>query len=487
MVALIPRVSHWFRNWRRSRRPRTTSHRRNRAPTATATATATSEPAAKSPTASPQIAYLMSGFPHLTETFILFEMLAVQQEGIALAIYPLRRAPMRVAHPEVAAVLPQVRFHPLLSWPILCAHAYFLRRAPRAYFGALWTWLRATCGSLRYFAGALAFFPKAVYWARTMRAEGITHIHAHFASHPAAAAFVIHRLTGIPYSFTAHGSDLHRERRMLREKVAEAAFVVTISEYNRRWILAECGEACRDKVLIVPCGVDLRVFQPSQASPSRPDRPLAIACVGTLYEVKGQTYLLEACAVLRDRGVPFSCHLVGDGPDRKMLLRQVEKAGLCADVHFHGTLTRPAIATILRRSDVLVTPSVISRDGRREGKPNVLMEAMACGLPVVASRLSGIPELVEHQRTGFLTPPGDALAIADALETLAGDPGLRARLGTCAREMVLRHHDLHANAARLVQLFVAHGVPGTASDISPTAAERVCQSNAQEGPPCTSR
>lgn len=470
-------MATWLRRPWSTRRVRA-SHRGRREVAAVGRGEVSSDP---SPA---KVAYLMSGFPHLTETFILFEMLAVEKQGLPIAIYPLRRAPMRVMHPEAAAILPKVHYHPFLSWPIFCAQAYFLGRRPGAYCAAWWTWLRTTWGSLRYFAGAVVFFPKAVYFARRMQREGVTHVHAHFASHPAAAALVIGRLTGLPYSFTAHGSDLHRERRMLREKVAEAAFVVTISQFNREWIVAACGEAARAKVLLVRCGVDLQVFRPRCPASEGQEEGLVIVCVGTLYEVKGQTYLLEACARLRQRGIPFHCHFVGDGPDRQALVAQAERAGLTAHVTFHGTLRRPEIAAMLQRGEVLVTPSVISRDGRREGLPNVLMEAMACGLPVVASRLSGIPELVEEGRTGFLTPPGDAEAIADALETLARDPELRRRLGAAGRESVQQHHNLERNATRLVSLFRAHGAEERAGEREIAPEGSVDPADEREQPPC---
>ena len=136
-------------------------------------------------------------------------------------------------HSEALPLVERAHYVPFLSWAIVAAQFYFLLRKPLAYLGALWALTRGTWGSVNFFVGGLAIFPKTVYFARLMEADHITHVHAHFANHPAAAAFIIHRLTGIPYSFTAHGSDLHRRKKMLREKVADAAFVVPISRYNQ--------------------------------------------------------------------------------------------------------------------------------------------------------------------------------------------------------------------------------------------------------------
>ena len=403
-------------------------------------------------TRAPRVAYMMSRFPKLTETFILYEMLAVQAQGVTVELYPLQREQTSVMHPEAAPLVARAHYQPLLSWAILRAQWHYLRRKPRAYLGALRDLLRANWGSARYFLGALAFFPKAVRFAQLMEASGIDHLHAHFASHPAAMAFAIHRLTGIPYSFTAHGSDLHRDRHMLCQKVAEAAFVVTIARFNQEIFVAECGESARAKVQVIHCGVDTEVFQPRQRSSDHPG-PLQILCIGTLHEVKGQTYLIEACRLLRERGVDFVCRLVGDGPDEAALRAQVMGAGLADAVHFEGRKTRQEVIALLEAADVVVAPSVPSRDNRREGIPVVLMEAMGAGVPVIASDLSGIPELVEHEVNGLLVPPGDAAAIAAALERLANDSALRARLGQGGREKVLREFDLATNAARLAEQF----------------------------------
>lgn len=403
-----------------------------------------------------KVAYTMSRFPKLTETFILYEMLAMQQQGLQVEVYPLLRERDDVMHPEAMRFVSIAHFQPFMSLPILRANLYFLWKKPLAYLKTLWDVLRANWGSYNFFTGVIGIFPKTVLFAYQMRADQVQHVHAHFASHPAAAGFIIHRLVGIPYSFTAHGSDLHRDRHMLREKVAEAAFVVAISEYNKELIISECRGNYREKVKVVHCGVDTKVFRArSHETPyEKGENPFMILCVGTLHEVKGQPYLIEACRLLQERGHNFECHFVGDGPDRKALNELVEHAGLSGKVHFHGRRTREQIARLLMDADVLTTPSVPTRDGRREGIPVVLMEAMGSGVPVIASNLSGIPELVNDQRTGLLVPPRDAKSLADALEHYIQDPGLRGRLGNAGREKVVGEFDLNKSAAKLAQYFL---------------------------------
>jgi colanic acid/amylovoran biosynthesis glycosyltransferase len=400
-----------------------------------------------------RVAYVMSRFPKLTETFILYEILALERQGIEVELYPLLREPERVLHPEAVSLVERARYLPFLSWAILGSQLHFLRRRPRAYLGALGSLVAGTWGSFNYFFGGLAIFPKVVHAARLMVENGIGHVHCHFSNHPATAGFVIRRLTETPYSFTAHGSDLHRDRRMLCRKVAEADTVVAISDYNRGVILHECGGRWGEKVVVLHSGVDTEFFRPVARDGAR--SPFTVLCVGSFEEVKGQTHLIEACRRLVESGLDVVCQLIGDGPLRAELERQIDAAGVGSRIRLMGRRTRDEVAAALGDADVLVAPSVPTARGDREGIPVVLMEAMASGLPVVASSLSGIPELVVDGETGLLTSPGDPAALADALRTLHDDPALRRRLGAAGSELVRAEFDVARNAAALARHFAA--------------------------------
>ncbi len=409
-------------------------------------------PSAASEPPAPRVAYVMSRFPKLSETFVLNEMVACEAQGVQVELFPLLRERQAVAHPEVEAWVRRARFHPFISAAILASNLRFLREQPRGYVGLLAEVLRKTWGSANFFVGALGIFPKSVRFADEMRRRGVTHVHAHFATHPALAAFIVHRLTGIPFSFTAHGSDLHVERRMLDAKVEAAAFAVTVSAYNREVIVRECGEQVRDKVRVVHCGVDPEVFRPG--GHGRGVGVFRLVCVASFEEVKGHRYLVDACRLLRGRGVDFECDLVGEGPLRRAVEARAEAAGLAGRFRFHGGLPRPRVVQLLADADAAVLASHPTRGGKREGIPVALMEAMAAGLPVVATEISGIPELVQAGLTGFLVPSGDPVALADALERLAADAALRARMGKAGRAKVEREFNLRANTASLVRLFV---------------------------------
>ncbi len=242
---------------------------------------------------------------------------------------------------------------------------------------------------------------------------------------------------------------------MLREKVEEAAFVVPISDYNREMIVTECNGQFSDKVIVIHCGVDTSIFQPRTASTPHElgKGPFSILCIGTLHEVKGQTYLIQACRLLKEQGIDFMCHLIGDGPDEAMLKKQVTEWGLTDQVCFHGRLTREEIVKLLHMADVVATPSVPTSDGRREGIPVVLMEAMGSSVPVVASRLSGIPELVEEEVCGLLADPRDVTALANGLVRLYKEPALRQQFGQAGRARVVNSFDLYHNAETLAEYF----------------------------------
>jgi colanic acid/amylovoran biosynthesis glycosyltransferase len=397
-----------------------------------------------------RIAYMMSRFPKLTETFVLYEILAVEEDGMEVEIYPLMREKAPVVQTEAQALVSRAHFTPFFSVAILTANIRYLLTQPATYFRTLFTIIKANLGSTRFLLGKLAYFPKAAYLSQLMSENSIQHIHAHFASFPAAVAYMIHQFSGIPYTFTAHGSDLHRDQHMLCEKIEASKATVTISEYNRQIMIDCCGEQHASKIHVIHSGINLERFYPETGDQA--NQTLSIICIGSLHEVKGQRYLIEACGKLKEHDVPFNCHFVGDGADLEDLQQLASHFGIGEQVHFHGRLTQQEVVERLKMANVAALTSVPSSDGRREGIPVALMEAMAFGLPIVSSRLSGIPELVDEDVTGFLTEPGDSEAIAEALTKLAGDPQLRLQLGRAGREKIEAEFELHSNAKRLIAL-----------------------------------
>jgi colanic acid/amylovoran biosynthesis glycosyltransferase len=401
----------------------------------------------------PRVAYVMSRFPKVSETFIANEILAVERAGVRVEIHPLIREPAAIVQPAAATLVERARFVRPLSRPVLAALLSFLVRRPQALAGVLASLVRDTWRRPTTLIRCLVLFPVIVAQARAIQEEGIEHVHCHFASYPAFAGLAIRRLTGIPYSFTAHAHDIQLEPAMLPRKVAEASFVVAISQANRRRIVEICGPGATGKIRVVHCGVDTARFVPAAAATA--PRPFTILSVGRLLPVKGHAFLVAACERLAAAGVEFRCEIVGDGPLNGALQQQIDAAALSDRIRLLGVRTSDDVQTVMAAADAFVLPSVPTADGRQEGIPIVLMEAMSSGLPVVASRTGGIPELVEDGVGGLLVEPGDAAGLADALQRLAADRAARASIGRAGRARVLEAFDLDEQAQRLAGDFMA--------------------------------
>lgn len=419
----------------------------------------------------PRVAYIMSRFPKLSETFVLYEMLAVERAGIRVEIFPLLRQRESVRHAEADAPARRAHFQPLFSASVLRENVKFLASRPALYLRTWAALLSASAGNGRFMLGALVFYPKAVWFAAEFQRLGIDHVHAHFATHPAMTALAVARLTGIPFSFTAHGSDLHVDRRMLGKKAEAAEFVVAVCDYNRRLIGQECGQAVLEKTRVIRCGIDPRGFAGEGCTPGigstdegasdgldrsvsfRAAKATRIVCVASLQEVKGHRFLIDACARCARRGLDFECLLIGGGPLQREIAGLIAGNGLSDRIRMLGPRPRAEVAHILAEADVAVLASAPTSDGRREGIPVALMEAMAAGLPVVATATGGIVELVLHGDTGLVVPPANPDALADALAALIEEPDRRAAMGARGRERVTRAFCLETGAERLAELF----------------------------------
>ncbi|HEX5759214.1 MAG TPA: glycosyltransferase, partial [Thermoanaerobaculia bacterium] len=311
---------------------------------------------------------------------------------------------------------------------------------------------RAHAGSPNLLLRTLALLPKSVYLAERLAEIGVRHLHAHYATHPATAALVVSELSGIPWSMTVHAHDLFVRRQGLALKLRRARFVRAISRFNRSFLAARWPEAT-GKVAVVHVGVEPERYaaaaRAAASEEAAEDAPPRLVCVAALKPYKGHAVLLRAYARLRDAGVPFACELIGEGPLRAKIEASIAALGLGERVRLAGALPEDEVARRLAGAAAVVLPSVVARDGQMEGIPVALMEAMAAGRPVVASDLSGVSELVEHETNGLLVPPGDAAALAAAIRRLLADPAYGAELGRRGRETVEREFRLDRTVAAL--------------------------------------
>jgi glycosyltransferase involved in cell wall biosynthesis len=264
------------------------------------------------------------------------------------------------------------------------------------------------------------------------------------------AAWVCHRLTGIGYSFTAHAHDLYVDRSMLPEKVADARFVVTISEFNRA-LLDEAND-CGTPIEVIHCGID--VAQYVYRSREIPDHgPVRALCVASLQEYKGHRFLFKALAAGGPNIDRIRLDLIGDGVLGDELRRLASDLGIAGRVRFLGSRDEMYVRQALSLADLFVLPSVVARDGQMEGLPVVLMEALACGVPAASTALSGIPEILIDGVTGHLARPGDVDSLRAALEEVIVDRAATIRCACAGRELVEREFVLGDEVAALARMF----------------------------------
>ncbi len=399
----------------------------------------------------PRRAYVMSQFPEFCETFILNEIVELGKRGVPFEVFSLKRCRDGHFQPGAEAIMREATHYapPVLSLAILSAHVAWMFRAPGRYISTLALALRAIRGPWETFLKTLYVFAQAPWFARLAERRGLEHIHAHWASVPASAGLFIARLMGRPFSLTGHAYDLFIDRTLLEEKIRAAEYVVTCTQYNRDFLLKTYPWAKPEHLHAVYHGVDLTAFD--EAHDPTIEEPLLLS-VGRLCDTKGFPELIEACRLLRERGVAFSCRIVGDGYMREELERQIRESALEGVVTIAGLLPRAAVRDLYRRARLFVLPCVVTPRGDRDGLPNVIVEAMAMGLPVVASNISGIPEAVVEGETGRLTPPHDPEALAEAIQSLWEDPALRARMGRAGHARACERFGLEQNVALLAAL-----------------------------------
>jgi colanic acid/amylovoran biosynthesis glycosyltransferase len=396
----------------------------------------------------PRLLYVVSLFPCWSETFIVREIAALIAAGADVRILSLKAPSEKLVHPEAERLLPRVR-HPLPSGPAAWRRAAALLAHPRALSSLALALGRALGRRPIELAKSLEAVARAVEQLDWIRQFDPDVIHAHWATYPSTAALALGRLVGKPFGFTCHAHDIFVHDHLLREKIESAAVPVTISRYNVAWLAEQVTARARDRLNVVHCGVDLPTWAFSEEGRAED----LILAVGRLDPIKGFEILVEALAELKRRGRRFRCRIVGEGPLRSALQTGVDRQGLSELVELVGARPQKEVRAALSAATIFALPSLIAPSGDRDGIPVSLMEAMAAGAPVVSTRVSGIPELIEEEREGLLVPSGDSRALADALARLLDDPALRRRLAAGARAKIEREFDAAREANKLLELF----------------------------------
>lgn len=374
------------------------------------------------------------------ETFIVPEIEALLAAGHELLIVP-RRSRDPVVHDDVGALLPSTRTLPGVG-AVVAAVAGALARSPRRTAGAFWR-LRRTRPRYRAIVNVVAT-AQGIWLARMARQWGADHIHAHWAHLPATLAMAASTMSGIPWSFTAHRYDVFLNN-LLTEKLRSARFGRFIAQEMLAVARPLVAPDAFARAVVVHMGVAL---PPASANGMPPRTTPVLLCPARLTRVKGHGHLLEAVTRLVTRGIPFELWLAGEGPERAAIERRIVERGLGERVRLLGTVPHAELLGMYRdgRADCVVLPSL------HEGLSVALVEAMAYGVPVIATAVGGVPELLEDG-AGVLVPPGDADALTEALTRVLGSATLRTELANAGRRRVEAEFEVHAIARELVRRF----------------------------------
>jgi glycosyltransferase involved in cell wall biosynthesis len=395
-----------------------------------------------------KIAYLMNQHPYISCTFIRREILELEAAGATVARFSIRYPSPEIKDPADLQELEKTRF--ILNAGTIGLLTNLLRVAvtrPLRFWKALMLTMRIGWRSDRGLLVNLAYLIEACTLLQWLIAEQIQHVHAHFASNPAAVAMLCHELGGPSYSFTTHGPNGFDQpiEIALPEKIRRAAFVVGISEFTRSQLFRWCDYKQWAKIHVVHCGVDELFLE--QSPVPLPQEPRFV-CVGRLTEQKGHLILIEAVSQLAAAGLKFKLVLVGDGPLRPQIETLLQQLRLQDSVELIGWATNAEVQQQILKAQVMVLPSFA------EGLPVVIMEALALGRPVISTYIAGIPELVVPSVSGWLVPSGSSEALAAAMREVIYTPvETLTQMGQAGSDRIVRHHTASTEAQKLLALF----------------------------------
>ena len=399
-----------------------------------------------------RIGYVLKMFPRLSETFILNEILELERQGVPLHIFSLKRPADSVSHSQAKLVRSPITYLPERIYQAPGRVACGLSHVAFKYRRNCRHMLRNLVRRFRLDRDLSSFhaFCQVCCLIREMRE--IRHLHAHYANIPAKLALAVQRLTGASYSITTHAKDIFQDNPFasakLQERMCRARFVVANSRFSAAHIQA--GLDGRGNIHTVYNGLNLEDFPLRKNGPREP----LILSVGRLVEKKGFNVLIDACRILKERRVNFTCELVGTGRLSDAIKDRIRECEVGGFVKLVGPLPQEILRQHYERAAVFTLPCLVAADGDRDILPNVIKEAMAMGVPVVTTRLDGIEELVEHGASGWLVPPGDATALANALEQLLTNPPLAGSLSSQARKTIEQRFDRRDNVGQLKDLLL---------------------------------
>ncbi|HVZ75545.1 MAG TPA: glycosyltransferase family 4 protein [Polyangia bacterium] len=396
----------------------------------------------------PRLLYVVSLFPCWSETFIVREITGLIAAGADVRILSLKAPHEKLVQPAAEALLPRAR-HPLGPAPAALARGRAIATHPLSFASSLAQITRGLAHKpvdLAKSVEALARGAEQLDWVRGFDPHVI---HAHWGTFPSTVAWALARVLDKPFGFTCHAHDIFVNDHLMKVKIESAAVPVTISRFNVEYLAQHVTPLARERLEVVHCGVDL----PAVSFKEGGREPGLILAVGRLDPIKGFDVLVDAIAILAKEGKRARVKLVGSGPLEGDLKARIAQHGLGDSFQLVGALKEAEVRAALHEASIFCLPSVVTSTGDRDGIPVSLMEAMAAGTPVVSTRVSGIPELVDDGREGLLVPERDARALARAIATLLDDPARGAAFATEARKKVERDFDARVESKKMYDLF----------------------------------
>lgn len=403
-----------------------------------------------------KISYVIGTYPDFSTTFIDREIRMLRQWGVDVCLLSIRQPVLRRAlSQEQKANQREVIYLIPVRWlSFLGGHLRFMLTKSRTYMGTLLYLLTRPHPRTRDRWMTVLHFAEGVYAAHLLRTKAVSHLHAHFLDRAATVALVAGRLLGIPYSVAVHaGEDIYVHPVLLPEKLAEARFVVSCTQYNLDYLRQIGIQGLDSKAVAIHHGVDLERYVPAV----RRHEPALLLSVGRLVEKKGFEYLIKACRRLKDQHREFVCRIIGPGPERLTLESLIDQLSLQDTVELCGAMPHEQVMEQYGQATLFVLPCIQGHDGSLDGIPNVLPEAMAAQVPVITTPVSAIPELVENEVNGILVPPQDDEALAEAMVRLLDDPLLCLRLGQEGRQTVSQRFHIERNVRAVYDLFMSRG------------------------------
>jgi len=401
------------------------------------------------------LGYITTELPALTTTFIYREIFELRKQGCKVELFSVWKPDTNEISEEARRLMEEIHYiYPVGVLSLVLSQALWLFTSPLMYLRTLA--LALSCnpeppGKIVKKLKIIYHFFVSAHLAKKVCLKDIRHFHAHFAHSPTNIAMFTSGLLGITFSFTAHAMDIYEYVFDLETQIREATFVNVISEYNKKYLIGKYGSEIESKLKVVYCGIDCSKYVPrAQSIANTVPRILTIA---RLVEKKGIEYLIEACNLLKLSGYNFRCQIIGDGVLKDELKKMIGILQLCDVVELIGAVSHDKIPELLTTADLFVLPCIIAVNGDRDGIPVSLMEAMALGVPVISTKLTGIPELIEHNQSGLLVPPKNSKQLAETIAFLIDNPERRKKFSQNARERILKDFNLQKNVSKLKSIF----------------------------------